>query len=108
MSSGFRGTQIQITEISIKARSSAGAVLQYKCLFVDEEGTAHGQVTHEIEASSELFAELTQSLVAACRTHATNTHFAEPDTEDKKVVIRGISEALQRATDTSDRVGESG
>lgn len=108
MNSGFKGTQVGISEISIKSRATAGTVIQYKCLFTDAEGTAHGQIVHEVEASNPLFGELIKSLVGACRAHATTTHFTDPETTDKKVTINGIFEALSGAVDTSDGAGEPG
>jgi hypothetical protein len=112
MPSGFRGTEVRISEISIKGRAASGIVVHYKCLFVDSEGQAHGQISHEVELSEgSKFGELAIAIRDACKEHAESVHFTDESTsqqQTEKVVIRGIAETLSEAVDSSDGVGQAG
>jgi hypothetical protein len=108
---GFKGTRVEVANITITSKASVGTTVKYTVMFTDEEGAVHGWRNNEltIDPDDASLVNPLKALRAALIHHAETAHFNAPaSTSAKEELKRGIAEALSGKTDQPQDPGESG
>lgn len=110
MNSGFKGHNVVLTEIIIKAGHGGIPVIECGVDFVDDDGNRHASASHELLLTRpELEGVEEDGLYAAAQAlqkhllrYVEAIHFREPtEGATQAPEIAGIAETLGRSTDDS-------
>jgi hypothetical protein len=109
MPSGFRGTSVAISKVTIEGRTT-GSVIRVAIQFCDANGLVHAITQHELEPTADpRVAATIQPFMTALRSWVEQLHFENAETlSSGKVTTGGIAEALRGSTDPDDGVGSEG
>lgn len=109
MPSGFRGTQVAISSISI-AGKDRGAQISVSASFMDGDGMVHATTRHTLEAGADpKIAAAAKALYEALQRWVESVHYTDPTSASSpRVNVRGIAETIRDADDESGEPGRQG
>lgn len=106
MPSGFKGSQVLLTRITIEGKTT-GPFLTVNVSYVDADGLVHGTTRHQLEAGMDpKIAAATKALYDATQKWVETIHYSEATpTQGARINPRGIVESIQ---DENDKAGDPG